>query len=494
MRSAFSTLSIGLRALMAQQTALDTTAHNVANANTDGYTRQQVLMKAAPSTSLAINSGLAQAGNGVEVSTIRRMRDAFLDNQLRDQLAALGTWDTTKSNMEEIESIFNEPSDQGINALLGKMWASWHDLSANPGSYVARAAVVENSTVLASVIKRAATQLSDARTQADDDITSKVSDVNTWLSQIASLNQQIQQLQVANDPGNDLRDQRDLLLDKLAKALKITYQEQTNGSVTVSVPVTASGVPATWDLVNGSSYALLIANSMSTITVDQDRNIATTADQATLAATDGELVGLQNLRDTTLDPSVTSSIAGKLDLFASTLITQLNTQFDLGYPKETDTSGLTGFFTGTGASDIAVRSDLVSNPNLLRAAKAQAIVGGAPQSYGEPGDGENAIAIADLQNSTFTIAGTSTTLGDWYNALIGKVGVDSQQAQAMNDNQQLLVDHLTRNREAFSGVSLDEEATNMIQYQRAYEAAARVMTAADEMLDKIINGMGVVGR
>lgn len=510
MRSTFSGLSIALTALMVQRRAVEVTAHNVANANTEGFTRQEPMMSAAQPSSLAILSGVGQVGNGVELNAIRRMRDSFLDRQLRNQLSALGHWETTRDCLGEVELVFNEPSNSGINTLLGRMWGAWQDLSSDPDSYVTRSAVVENANVLANVIRRGAAQLAELRQEAGQRLEIRLAEIDGWLGQIADLNKQIQEVLIVGDQANDLRDRRDLLLDRLARALDVTYQETAGGGVSVNLTVAVETVdPATGEvsvsmetraLVQGSGRSALLMDADGILLWDGDADSGTTNDRAVAVVRDGELRALMGVRDQVLNPENPSGIAGQLELLARALRDQLNAQYAQGHGLEVldaagqPVEGPTLFFSGEGAADLAVHSELVRNPNLLRAAGSRASVGGAEQLYGEPGDGGNALAIARLQDSTAVIADKNVSVGDWYKTVISQLGVHTQSALAMAANQSLLVDHLSRNREAFQGVSLDEEAANLIRYERAFQAAARVMNSMDEMIDLVVNGLGLMGR
>lgn len=513
MTSTFFGLNIALSALQAQQRALDITAHNVANANTEGYTRQDAQMVASDPFPVPIASVAGQAGQlgtGVDISMIRRLRDTFLDSQVRGQVGAQGYWDTKQDYLEQIEAIFNEPSDQGINNLLTKLWGAWQDLGTSPESYSARVAVVQSATVLADVIRRDYAQLTNLQTQADDEIKSKVSQVNDWLSEIASLNKQISAVElpqassydpsvkVASDQANDLRDRRDLLLDQLSKTIKVNYQEESDGTVTIWLGDINNSDPLQQQiLIQADTHHYLLRGPDSGTTLGglvwSDDSLGTVT--ANVTPTDGELKGLLEARDVILDPAggTTSdpgqSLAWRLDQMAQSLATLVNNAHLAGY----DLNGNPGkaFFVSSdsnpiGAANISVNPDLMANANLVAAASAWG-------ATGQVGNGEQATAIATAIQ-TGTAGAITTTVADWYKALISKLGVDSQQAQDMSTNQKALVDRLTQNRESFSGVSLDEEATNVIRFQRAYQAAARVMNAMDEMLDKLVNGVGVVGR
>ena len=239
MGSAFFGLNIALRGLTAQMQALDVVAHNISNANTEGYSRQQAVLKSTTDVGWGFNK---QIGSGVEVDSVRRIRDALLDKQIRNQLSSLGNWETRQRYLEEIESIFNEPSDIGFASQFDRFWAAWQDLSSSPDSYSARSALVQNASVLADTLRRDYQQLAGVRARSENEIDAKINEVNGWLSDIAELNQKIANEKAVGLDPNDLSDRRDLLLDKLSKALKVHYQEEANGSITVRLNDSAGDI------------------------------------------------------------------------------------------------------------------------------------------------------------------------------------------------------------------------------------------------------------
>ncbi len=472
MGSTFGGLNIGLTALVADQVAMDTSAHNTANANTDGYTRQRVELQAAPAyPAPAFNrSGTpGQIGTGVSIAAIQRIRDAFVDQQIRQENPVLGQWTTLQDQLGRVETVFPEPSSTGLGAALSQFWGAWQDLAASPTSTAAKAAVVEQGGNLASALNSTSSQLSSLVAGIDYQVGQQVDQVNELATQLASLNQQIKQVAVSGDNPNDLMDQRDLLLDKLSSLVPITVQAQSDGTDTVL----AGGV----NLVTENQ-----AREMTTTTDANGHLVPSWQSGQPVALGDSALGALVTLRDTTIPGYMRA-----LDGLVSTLVNAVNGV----YGTAGGSSGGTppAFFVSTAgagvapmAATIAVSSDLVANPDTLATGTAG------------PGDNSIAGAIADLQNArTLFGAGTDQTIGDAYAGLVGRVGSDSQQATTMAGNEQLIVQHLTDQRESESGVSLDEEATDMIRFQRGYEAASRVITAMDQMLDQLINRTGAAG-
>src|SRR5919197_1525181 len=205
-RSTFATLNLANRALVSQQLALDVTAHNIANANTDGFTRQAAEMQASVPVTVTGTTRPqqpAQLGTGVDVVNIKRFRDGFLDLQYRNEQQVLGQWEATHAALGRLEQSLNEPSEQGLGAALSAFWNDWSGLANNPESQAYRKALVESA--------------------------------QTLTTQIARLNDEIVKVTGAGDQPNDLRDQRDVLIDQLSKIVNITYREGENGAVTVNI-------------------------------------------------------------------------------------------------------------------------------------------------------------------------------------------------------------------------------------------------------------------
>jgi flagellar hook-associated protein 1 FlgK len=445
MTSAFFGLEVGMRALRAQQTALETTGHNIANANTPGFTRQQaILATTTPFTVPGLNAftGVGQLGTGVQVAAIRRARDMFLDVQYRTEVATQQRAATSQGALEEVEATFNEPSDSGVNSLLSQFFGAWQDLANQPSDAGARASLLQRSASLAEAFNRAAAQLDGVRTRLNDRVAGEVSGLNDLADQVASLNRQIVQIEISGQYANDLRDQRDLLVDKLAELGPITTAEKPDGSLDVllggrtlvtgqtvdKLTVTATGPSGNWEVRFSSDNAL--ANLPN-----------------------GRLRGLLDARD----QQVPSYRAG-LDTIASGLITSVNSFHAAGYGQD----GVSGrpFFAGSDAATAA----------------------------GQAGNGAEALAIARLRDTMSPPPQVA------YASLVSSIGAALQSARGLADNQGAVVTLLEQRRESVSGVSLDEEATSMIRFQRAYEAAARLITVSDEILSKLINETGIAGR
>jgi flagellar hook-associated protein 1 len=448
MPSSFLGLETTLRGILAQQLALDTTSHNISNANTAGYTRQRAnLATTDPFTVPGVNRApeAGQLGTGVTVADYTRIRDGFIDIQLRAQTMRSGEFEATQDGLNQVELALREPSDNGLNTLLSQYWSSWQDVSNAPENMATRQALVQNAAALAQGMKDLSASLGTITSQTGQNVSMTIDDVNSTGRQVAILNDAISRATLMGDAPNDLLDQRDMLIDKLSK---LGNTQITHGALG-SVDITIGGAA----LVTGTSSASLVETDFTSLT-------------------SGKLKGLITLRDVTL-PSYKST----LDTIASTLVTRTNAQHAAGY----DLAGTAGgaFFTGTDASTIGVSAAIVGNPALV-----------AASGNGAPGNAANALALAGLRT---TPAIGSATIDTAYSQLVTRIGSDSQEATRNVDNAKVISEALEARRQSISGVSLDEEMVSLVKYQRGYQASARAMSAMDTMLDTLISRTGRVG-
>ncbi|MCL5256753.1 MAG: flagellar hook-associated protein FlgK [Chloroflexi bacterium] len=468
MTSTFFGLNTAMRALMAQQQALDVTNHNMANANTPGFSRQVVSFVTTPPYTVAAfnrSASAGQVGTGVEVSLISRTRNIFVDQQIRSEETELGRYSVRRDSLNQVQTIINEPSDVGLSTILSQFFTGWRELSNDPQNTAARATLRQQAGNLISTLHRDYQELTQIRADMNKQVQVKVDDINSKASQIAALNAQISAVQAVGDQANDLRDKRDVLLDDLSSVVRVSYNEMSNGSVSVFLDGHA--------LVDGAG-----TNTVGTALNANGDDILVWPDSGSpINVISGEIKGYYEARDDVLTKEI-----NQLQDLTSALITQVNTIHRAGYGL----NGTTGvdFFTGTGADDIAISADIQGNLASIAAASA----------IDSPGDGRNALAIAGLQDTAVTIGTSNTTIGEFYKSMVSELGVEINGASNLADNQDVLVQYLQRQRDSYSGVSTDEEATNLIKFQRAYQAAARIVTTFDETLNTIINNMGLVGR
>jgi flagellar hook-associated protein 1 FlgK len=465
--STFMGLETALRGILAQQRGLDVTSHNIANANTTGYTRQRAELVATPAftyPSVSRPPQAGQIGTGVEVAEYVRIRDDFVDLQLRTQLARHGYADARRDGLGQVELALREPSDPGLSTLLDRYWSAWHDVSVNPESMSARQALAESGAVLADGFRNLSGQLATITAQTGQNVTITTAELNDLGTNLASLNRSIWERLVHGDTPNDLMDERDALIDRLSELGSVSLADADgDGSLTISV----NGVT----LVDEDTAYALSESSGNLVN-------ATLGQTQALAGRPGKLAGLVELRDTTLP-----GYQATLDTIAAALVAATNaiqaTGFDL-----TGTSGAANgsggqLFTGTGAATIAWNPAVQADPGLI-----------AASGNGQPGNADAALQQAALRTSAVIGSSSITTA---YTQLVTTVGSDAREAQTNLANATVLADSLENRRQSISGVSLDEEMVSLVKFQRAYQASARALSAMDEMIELLVTRTGRVG-
>lgn len=461
-----SGLHVALRSLLSQRLAIQVTEHNVASAAVEGYRRQEaVFAPGPPYAPPETRGGMAgQIGTGVEVARIRRYSLALLDGRVREARAQAGRWEVREEALTQLEAVLAETEGEGLNARLDAFWSAWQRLSARPQDLTLRAEVRQRAEDLAAAFQGRALRLIAARRDQDQALAQDVQTFNDLAARVASLNAEIARVLGAGDSPNDLMDERDRLLDRLVDLSGATVSFQENGEVLVSVNghalvvgSKALQVVATPDPGNGNLLAL------------------TWEDGRAFTPQAGQMAGRLELRD-----SLIPTFQSGLDGLAAALISRVNALHQSGYGLNNAT-GL-DFFEGSDALTIRVSGNLDDLQNLA-----------AAKSPDAPGDGSLAMDLAAVRDELLMAGGTAT-LNGFAAAEAARLGILVNEARSRAAEHGLVAESLAQQRQAVTGVSLDEEAANLVRYQRVFEASARLMTVLDELLDKVINGMGVVGR
>ncbi len=427
-------LQTALSGLIAEQTALDTTGNNIANANTEGYSRETALLEPNPPLPIPAISAQtgrgAQLGTGVTVANITRIRNVYLDAQYRTQNSALNAAEAQSETLQLAQTAFNEPSTAGIATQLSNFWSAWNNLADSPTSEAAKEGVVEAGEQLAKTINQLDTQLATISGQATEQfnaLAGPAGEVEDYANQIAQLNGQIKLAEEAGQQPNNMLDRRDLLLDKLSGLASVTISEGPDHTDTVSFGDAAK------PLVEGT-------------TVNWP--------QAITEAAGGRLGALLNL---TGPKGPLTALRTGLDEVAATLATSVNNHL------------AKAFFSGETAAALAVT------------AKASEVQASGTKA---PGGNEVALEIAALRGGTAEQS---------YSTLVQQLGSDVRSAKDDQTTLQGTLTAISDQRQGVSGVSLDEEMTNLIGFQRGYQASARTLTAMDQMLETLIEHTGTVG-
>jgi len=555
----FSALDVARSGLTAAQVQLDTTAHNIANVNTEGYSRQRAELL----TRVPITTPYGQIGRGVQVDNIVRIRDTFLDMAYREQASGLGTAELTSEYYALIDDIFLEPGENGFGTRLGQFFDALSDFANNVESSSVREALVSETQQLALSFNNVAERFNILRTNANEEVRSIVPQINSLAERLAEINQQIVRSEANLTNANDLRDERDRLLDELSGLVNITTVEQDK---MVSVFIGSDA------LVEGNLWNELEAVRNPALDLERpDLLEVRFADSShAVDVSDGQLFAALNMRDVILP-----AFDARLDTLANSLIGAINRihsqgngidnlsgvisstndvsdpadalvggalpfdvqagTFDVvvydasGVPTSTtititasttlndlaaslnavgnfsaavvgnrielgatgaytfgfandDTGvlgalGINGLFTGSDAASIALNPDIQANPDLISSAYSLDPLA--------TGDNSAALDMAAVRSARILDDGSST-LSEYYEATIARLGVESRAAEEELGIQQTFVDDFQRRRQQVSGVSLDEEISLLIQYQRAFEGSARVITVTDRMLGALL--------
>jgi flagellar hook-associated protein 1 FlgK len=463
-------MSVGKQSLQNSQTALQTTSHNVANVNTEGYSRQRIEQQASEPIGNRV-----RIGTGARISNISRVSDKFLTKEIQVENSKLGTANGRQETLTRVEQVYNESINKGLNRFLANFFNSFREFSNNPESQATRALVKENSKQLGEDFHRIHNQLISIQGDVDSQIVAKVSQINGYSKEIASLNDKIQLVEAQGVPSNDERDRRELVLKKLGELVNIRYGESKDGKVAVTAGNTAV-------LVSGSEYNQLIAKATPTDGIKREANVDIyyqngergSQFKVTREFTGGEIGGALEARDVTVN-----DMHHRLDHIAYNLTNAVNEVHQNGYDRYNNTQR--AFFNplsneADAAINIGVHDDILKDPGLIAA-------GLNPDA---PGDNRIANAIANLQGQRLLKDGTST-IDDYFNGMVGEFAVLTQRNEMTRDHQKSVVSQLQNIRESISGVSLDEETTDMVKYQKAFDASARIIKVADEMFDTVLN-------
>ncbi|WP_010239580.1 flagellar hook-associated protein FlgK [Clostridium arbusti] len=608
MAGLFSTLNIGVSGLSAQQKAIDVTSHNIANANTEGYTRQRAIIESnrpydMPSVNNAISAG--QVGTGATVSAIQRVRDDFLDYQIRNETSTKGTNETRDSYLTQVESIFNGLSDTGLSSLMGEFFDSWQELAKQPQGSDARTVVTQQSTALADELNHTYNQLQSLKSDSQSYLNQQVIQVNSMFDQIDSLNQQIMRVKVSGNEPNDLMDKRDLLLDQLSSNFNISVDKEnydgidlkpanlkdfdgtlvrsqdntnvkrfsyvsdikqtddastvdSNGNQVSTYEVTyykngdmtneTNGVTINISMTTNQAKQLdenrvLWANSDGTaISVDASGNESEIANgssvnfsQLKLFTPDsGNIKGAMSVQediDTYVDQlnsmakalaftvnSVHSGTANAsfddMPLFVNSDVASPLYSKDGNGNSNLSTDNLSKVLSSESnitAGNISVNKEIIDDVMKIKVSTT------GDTSVDGDTDGNRALAIGQLRNSLTTIqninsatsrsnfitnfseddngvktvqnSSSGMTMENYFKNSVDKLGIQEQEAQRVVKNQTTLLQSFQQSRASVSGVSIDEEMANLIQYQHAYQANAKVISTVDQLLDVVINGL-----
>lgn len=545
MASTFFGYSIAKTGLAASQMMLNTVSHNIANANTEGYARQRITSHAyAPDT---FPSAPGTIGTGVAVDNTQQIRDEFLDFKFRSETTKVGEYGALADTYRTLESIINEPSDSGITTVMDEFFSAMHELNKNPESLTTRALVRQRAIALTETVKGLSKSFKNEQVNLDFEVTVVASQINGYAKQITDLNRGIYMTELNGAKANDLRDQRNLVVDKLSELVDIQYYDDSAGRFYVDVNGRS--------LVSHYTHDELIP--MERLTRENPDDVDRLHDLqwksgSTFTAQSGKMKALLEMRD-----NISGSQKGlpyyvdKINEFVDVIATELNRVHKSGYDLNGDngtnlftinnmstsdyeSSLIVGGYNGTAAIDVSsaviagtdisltedennqiirdnINSILRNNPDYtgksIKYLQGQYMVvdritaedisissdiefdldkiSASATAEGAPGDGDNALNLAQIRHNVGLYAWGSPD--DFIKSLVSNLGVDAQEAMRNEANEEVMLSQIDFNRQSIMGVSLDEEMSNMVMFQQSYNAAARLMSTLTEMIDTVIN-------
>lgn len=450
-------LNSGRTSLQTNQKAIEITGLNVANVNTEGYSRQTPNLNPYP----ALSFGDFFVGTGVNVGSIGRSHDVFLDGQIKDKSSDVGLESSMANPLAELERSLGI-GDGSLAEEFDKFFDSWRQLSTNPGGEIERQMVLQQGELIGNAFSNIYNETQQVVKNINTTIVSKIDGVNLRLDEVAQLNNRISSLELSGQDANSDRDRRDLILKELSGIIGASSFETSNGTVSVQL---GNGMP----LVEGTEATHLVA-SYSGTDVNLELDFGTTQIPLDRTAMGGEFRGLYEVRDVTVPDAV-----NRLDQLAYTFATEVNTMHQAG----TDLNGNPGqdFFIQPAAVQDA-SSSLQMNISLT-----SEIAAGTSAA---PGDNTNALSILQLEQQQFAALGGNDTFVSFYGKIASTVGVEAaRNRQAQQGYEDSLV-QLQNLRDGVDGVSLEDEMINLMKYQKGFEASAKFLSTVDEMMGTLM--------
>ena len=458
MSSLIIALEVAKSTLLNSQVQIATASHNIANADNTAYARQKVLL----TTNLPYEMAGGFLGMGASVAGIVQQRDQFVERSLIESISKQSDYETRSSRLATAGAKLLDDGDQGISSALGAFWDSWEALSQNPSGLTEKTLVTQATKNLASTIREASSNLTDTAADLETEAKSEVSSVNSLLSDIASYNEAILNSEVGGDSANDLRDSRYQALTKLAESLPISYREESDGTLTVSLNDYSSDITLvssneagalTYDTTN---HRVTYSDSQGTVYPPSPEPVPPEENQLSAGRLNGLLTVYKSIGTShdlayvfsTPTPS-DLTYPDRLNALASTLITQVNTIHG------------SNVFSGTDASDIDIDSSISI-------------------------DATKALSISELQDTKLAALGDSP-FSAYLSDIQQRIGLDQQNAASSGSFQETLRLQLEAQQQSVSGVSIDEEMVDMLKFQQVYQAAAKIIQYTSEMMDTIMN-------
>lgn len=471
----FGAIEMARNSLATSRNATEVTGHNLANSSNPAYARQRVKIESAPT----LPTTIGPQGTGANVVAFEQIRDKTLDKYLVSEKYLTGYYSSKLTTLHQGEARLGQILDrQALDPKSGKVestglaeritdfFNTFQSLSAAPTSNAERRLSIVSAQELADRFKRAYERLNTLRTDINTEVTDSVAEVNRLLESVSKVSQKISATET-EDTGtaNELRDLRQGYLEELAEYTDFAHTENSDGKMTLTV----AGIEFIKDDAHVDQYQTTTIATAPTPVQQGMTYIKSTYNPGLLSVTGGKIKGLIDARDDTI-----YVLLDEVDKVASNLITEVNTLHASGYDL-TGNSSL-DFFTGTGAVNIAVNTTLIDDPRRIQASAFA----------DEPGDNSIAKQIAGLAEKAIT-ALNNVTFGENYSNAVAQFGQSIANTETQLEAQQAVERLLLKQRDSISGVSIDEEVTNMMIYQRAFQASSRLITTIDRLLEDVLN-------
>jgi flagellar hook-associated protein 1 FlgK len=458
-------------ALATNQKSLAVTSHNIANANTEGYSRQRVETEnIAPSA-----PGTQRVGGGVNIKAITRSHSSFVARRLEELKSKVSSSQSYSDIIHQVEDVFTDDAEQGLNKSFSSFFNDVRNLSTQPTSAPMRSTVIESAKGIVSKFQTLRESLNAIQQDVDNRIASSVEKVNSLSQKIADLNVRIQAVEANHGFANDERDMRDLALKELSSCIDIQVSESDHGALSVSAgrvgTLVAGGDSFRLEHFRGGENGYF----EGAMQVGIQSSTGASRRTVTQFVNGGELGGFLQVRDKTL-----GEMAEKLDTLAFQFADGINKQHQSGFTVDGRQGAKFFDFSGPGgiknaAGTIKMNDELAKDTSAI----ATGLVRNAA------GDNRSLLALANLENAKIVNGKSSFT--DYTGEMIARVGIETQTSDDALENNKGIMQQLENLREQQSGVSIDEEAMNMVKYQKAFDASAKMIQAADSMLETVLN-------
>ena len=491
--------SIGRSSLRTSKKSLSTTSHNIANANTDGYSRQRVTAE----TNAPIQSGKNVFGSGVNVKSVKRVHDRLVEKKLNTSISQKSYDQARTDQLSNVEEIFNEINSEGMNKILNRFFNSFRELSNQPENEVVRTLVRDNANIVIKDFKRLSQSVTDVKNRLDSQIEATVNDANSLGGTITELNKEITRLENMGGETGDLRDQRDTAVRKLSEFFKINSYEDEKGQYVVNI--VGGGSLVAGGSLNKLRLGRVAGDEVGSYKDEARSEIFFEAGGSTTPITSkvasGEIKALVETRNNEI-----SFLRDQLDEMAHGLVHVTNAIHRKGYVNKkipVDQNGniidkndpnffnlpmknkITGINFFKEPLDLKQASQYIELSDEVKDDLDNIVTGLEPNS---PGDNRIAVAISKVQHEKVLGQG-SKTFEETYLQSIGKIGLETSKSKINEEQSKGILAQAKSIKERLSGVSIDEEATNMVKYQQAYEASAKMIRTADEMFDSVLGMM-----